>query len=74
MVRVDLSKDLWIAPGFNLRGKDGDRAWDNSGNLTPSVGARFLELADVALGHRKQATPAKKKKAAAAGQPSDTNR
>jgi len=71
---IDLSKDLWIAPAFSMRGKDGDRAWNSSGNLTPSAGARFLELADVALGQKKHATPTKKKKAATAGQQSDAGR
>ena len=61
---VDLSKDLWIAPRFTLRGPDGNRAWETKGNLTPASGARILELADIALGNKKSAT---KKKAAAAG-------
>ena len=65
---------MWIAPAFSLRGKDGDRAWDNSGNLTPSVGARFLELADVALGHKKLPVTPKRKKAAAAGHQSGPTR
>ena len=52
---VDLSKDLWIAPRFNLRGPDGNRAWDNHGNITPTSGARVLELADIALGNKKSA-------------------
>lgn len=50
---IDLSKDLWISPRFNLRGKDGDRAWNPSSNLPPGAGARLLELADIALGNRK---------------------
>jgi hypothetical protein len=58
------SKDLWVNPRSNIRGPDGNRAWDNSGNITPNSGARFLELADVALGLKKPT--AKKKKAAAA--------
>jgi hypothetical protein len=62
---VDLSKDLWIAPRFNLRGPDGNRAWDNRGNITPTSGARVLELADIALGNKKSS--ASRKKAAAAG-------
>lgn len=60
-----LSKDLWVNPRSNIRGPDGNRAWDNSGNISPNSGARFLELADVALGLKKPAP--KKKKAAAAG-------
>jgi hypothetical protein len=62
---LDLSKDLWINPRLNMRGADGNRAWDNSGNIDPTSGARFLELADVALGLKKP-TP-KTKKSAAAG-------
>jgi len=50
---VDLSKDLWISPHLNLRGPNGDRAWDRSGNLLPGAGARFLELADISLGNKK---------------------
>ena len=59
-----LEKDLWINPRSNLRGPEGSRAWDNGGNITPSSGSRFLELADIALGIKKPT--AKKKKAAAA--------
>jgi hypothetical protein len=58
----NLAKDLWVSPRMNLKGPDGNRAWDNLGNITPTSGARFLELADVALGHKK--SPALKKKAA----------
>ena len=58
--KVDLSKDLWISPTLNLRGRNGDRAWDRSGNLLPGAGARFLELADIALGTRKPAGQEKK--------------
>lgn len=58
--RKDLSKDLWISPHLSLRGRDGDRGWNRSGNLTPGTGARFLELADIALGTKK--TGQKKKK------------
>lgn len=53
------SKDLWINPRRNMRGTDGNRAWDNHGNITSSTGARFLELADIALGQKK---PSHKKK------------
>jgi hypothetical protein len=62
---TDPSKDLWINPRSNIKGPDGNRAWDNKGNITPNSGSRFLELADIALG-LKRTTP-KKKKAAAAG-------
>ena len=51
--KLDLSKDLWIAPRLSLRGANGDRAWDRSGNLPPGAGASFLELADLALGIKK---------------------
>ena len=51
--RVDLSKDLWISPHLSFRGRDGNRGWDRSGNLSPGAGARFLELADIALGTKK---------------------
>ena len=57
-------KDLWINPKANIRGSEGNRAWDNTGNISPNSGARFLELADIALGLKK---PAAKKKKAAAG-------
>lgn len=48
----DLSKDLWISPRFSLRGQNGDRAWDHRQIGSPGS-ARFLELADIALGIRK---------------------
>ena len=64
-----LEKDLWINPRSNLRGPDGSRAWDNSGNITPSSGSRFLELADIALGTKKPSAKKKKAGAANAAQP-----
>lgn len=57
---ADLSKDLWISPHLSLRGKDGNRGWERSGNLPPGAGARFLELADIALGIKKPAGHKKK--------------
>jgi hypothetical protein len=48
----DLSKDLWISPRFSLKGQNGDRAWDHRQTGNPGS-ARFLELADIALGTRK---------------------
>lgn len=66
MSKVDVAKDLWINPRSNIKGPDGDRAWDNQGNISPNSGAKFLELADIALGLKKPTTP-RKKKAAAAG-------
>src|SRR5215471_8085126 len=64
-LRRPRSRDLWINPKSNLRGVNGNRAWENEGNITPSTGSRFLELADIALGLRKPLP--KKRKAAAAG-------
>lgn len=62
--RGDRASDLWINPRSNLRGPDGNRAWNREGNISPQSGTRFLELADIALGIKK---PAQKKKAFAAG-------
>jgi hypothetical protein len=50
---TDLSKDLWISPRLNMRGPDGSRGFSRDGNITPGDGARFLELADIALGLKK---------------------
>jgi hypothetical protein len=55
--------DLWIAPKSNLKGDNGDRAWNERG-ATPT-GSRLLELADIALGLKKP-EPAKKRRSAAA--------
>jgi hypothetical protein len=49
----DPSAELWIAPGFSLKGRNGDRGMDRGGNLTPNNATRLLELADVALGLKK---------------------
>ena len=49
----DQIRDLWINPRRNMRGIDGNRAWDTQGNISSSTGARFLELADIALGIKK---------------------
>lgn len=62
--KLQPSEDLWINPRSNIRGPEGNRAWENSGNISPSSGARFLELADIALGLKKPASS--KKKAVAA--------
>lgn len=56
----DQTRDLWINPRRNMRGTDGNRAWDTRGNISSSTGARFLELADIALGIKK--TEQRKKK------------
>jgi len=57
------AEDLWIAPKSNLKGENGDRAWNDRG-ATPT-GSRLLELADIALGLKKP-EPARKRRAAAA--------
>ena len=57
------AEDLWIAPKSNLKGDNGDRAWnDRTGAPT---GSRLLELADIALGFKKP-EPFKKRRSAAA--------
>lgn len=56
--------DLWIAPKSNLKGENGDRAW-NDRSTTPT-GSRLLELADIALGLKKPEPP-KKRRSASAG-------
>ena len=61
-IHVD-AEDLWIAPKSNLKGDNGDRAWNDRG-VTPT-GSRLLELADIALGLKKS-EPFKKRRAAAA--------
>lgn len=50
--------ELWLAPKYNLKGPMGDRAWDDRTGGAPSH-SRYLELADIALGHKKP-TPKKK--------------
>jgi len=57
------AEDLWIAPRSNLKGENGDRAW-NDRSVTPT-GSRLLELADIALGLKKP-EPARKRRAASA--------
>lgn len=66
------NNDLWVNPRSNIRGPDGNRAWDTGGNISPNSGARFLELADIALGLKKP-EPKKKKAAAAGAHSSDKN-
>ena len=59
----EVSKDLWIAPRYSLKGPAGERAWENRPGGAPNS-SRFLELADIALGVKKPA--AKKKRTAGA--------
>lgn len=60
-LQEDLAKELWISPRFSLKGQNGERAWDHRQVGNPGS-ARFLELADIALGTRK---PEPRKKAPA---------
>src|SRR4029077_1962776 len=53
-----LSKDLWIADRYSLKGPAGERAWENRPGSVPN-NSRFLELADIALGTKKS-VPLKK--------------
>jgi hypothetical protein len=55
----DHSDELWIAPRYSLKGPAGDRAWENRRGGIPR-NARFLELADIALGLKKPGTHKKK--------------
>jgi hypothetical protein len=59
--------DLWIAPKSNLKGDNGDRAWND--RMSTPTGSRLLELADIALGLKKPEPP-KKRRSATAGGPS----
>jgi len=52
--------ELWVAPGYSLKGPQGERAWDTRPGGPPHS-SRFLELADIALGLKKPA-PKKKRK------------
>jgi hypothetical protein len=47
---VTTSKEMWINPRSTMRGPAGNRAWDHQQIGNPNSGARFLELADIALG------------------------
>ena len=63
---MDLNaEDLWIAPKSNLKGENGDRAW-NDRSATPT-GSRLLELADIALGLKKPDPPKKRRSASVSG-------
>ena len=57
----DLSSQLWISPRFSLKGQNRERAWGHRQVGSPGS-ARFLELADIALGTKK---PEARKKSAA---------
>ncbi len=67
---VDLSRDLWVSPRFRMKGRDGERAWDHRHVGDPSS-ARFLELADIALGLKKREP---RKKVASASAAHDTSK
>jgi hypothetical protein len=66
-----VSKDLWIAPRYSLKGPAGERAWENRPGGPPNS-SRFLELADIALGIRKPVAKKKKTPSAKAHQTSKT--
>jgi hypothetical protein len=63
-VPQDISKEMWINPNSSLRGQNGSRAWDHRHIGDPTSGARFLELADLALGLKK---PEARKRRSAVG-------
>lgn len=67
----EVSKDLWIAPRYSLKGPAGERAWENRPGGAPNS-SRFLELADIALGIKKPAVKKKKAASASAHQTSKT--
>jgi hypothetical protein len=56
--KADSMDSVWIAPGYSLKGPNGERAWENRPGGPPNSG-RFLELADIAMGTRKP-SPRKK--------------
>jgi|SRR5215472_2115639 len=66
-----VSKDLWIAPRYSLKGSSGERAWENRPGGPPNS-SRFLELADIALGIKKPGVKKKKAASASAHQTSKT--
>lgn len=67
----EVSKDLWIAPRYSLKGPAGERAWENRPGGVPNS-SRFLELADIALGIKKPAMKKKKVGSASAHETSKT--
>jgi len=61
MVQPD---DLWIASKSNLKGDNGDRAWND--RMSTPTGSRLLELADIAMGLKKPEPPKKRRTATGA--------
>jgi hypothetical protein len=57
------SGELWVSPRSLLKGPTGERAWENRPGGVPNS-AKYLELADLALGLKK---PEPRKKKAAPG-------
>jgi len=55
----DSDHGLWVSAKSPLKGHAGDRAWENRPGGVPNT-ARFLELADLALGLKKS-EPRKKR-------------
>jgi hypothetical protein len=58
-------EDLWVASKSNLKGDNGDRAWND--RMSTPTGSRLLELADIALGLKKPEPPKKRRSASAGG-------
>jgi len=58
------ASQVWINPNSTFKGPQSLRAWEHR-SLEPPTAGRLLELADTALGLKKDARPAKQKKAAA---------
>jgi hypothetical protein len=67
----EVSKDLWIAPRYSLKGPAGERAWENRVGGAPNS-SRLLELADIALGVKKSVSRKKRTPPASAHQTSKT--
>jgi hypothetical protein len=67
----EVSKDLWIAPRYSLKGPAGERAWENRPGGAPNS-SRFLELADIALGVKKSVARKKRTPSASAHQTAKT--
>jgi hypothetical protein len=67
----DSDGDLWVAPRYSLKGPNGERAWENRPGGPPS-NSRYLELADIAMGHKKPAPKKRKEETPATHQISKT--